>query len=173
MKEILNATKVVDKVNQLISEGKKIKVFGLPYPPYQEDIVFTDTKVNRQGWLCTNSKVTLSVAACATKIKIHTITGWSNLFKYMGNGRYVDTISEDGKYIGMFITEDICPGMLLGAFDTDKLINLGMILDVTDNEEGTLRTVTSINRDFSEGLYHFPSHTPEENGKYFVFDRLM
>lgn len=173
MKEVLNATKVVARVNQLIQEGKKIKVFGLPYPPYQEDIVFTDEKVNRQDWICTNSKVTLSASACATKIKIHTITGWCTLFKYVENGKWVDTISEDGQYVGMQVTDDICPGMLLGAFDTDKLINLGMILDVTDNEEGTLRTVTSINRDFSEGLYHFPSHTPEENGKYFVFDRIM
>lgn len=173
MKELLNATQVVNRVNQLINEGKKLKVFGLPYPPYQEDLVFTDERINRQGWLCTNSKVTLSASACATKIKIHTITGWYNLFKYVENGKYVDTISEDGKYVGMGVTEDICPGMLLGAFDTDKLINLGMISDVVNNEEETLCTVTTINRDFSEGLYHFPSHTPEENGKYFVFDRIM
>ena len=42
MKEVLTATKVVAKINQLINEGKKIKVFGLPYPPYQEDIVLND-----------------------------------------------------------------------------------------------------------------------------------
>ena len=32
MKEVLTATKVVAKINQLINEGKKIKIFGLPYP---------------------------------------------------------------------------------------------------------------------------------------------
>ena len=42
MKEILNANQVVARVNQLINNGKKIKVFGLPYPPYKEDIIFTD-----------------------------------------------------------------------------------------------------------------------------------
>ena len=63
MKEVLNATQVVNRVNQLINEGKKLKVFGLPYPPYQEDLVFTDERINRQGWLCTNSKVTLSASA--------------------------------------------------------------------------------------------------------------
>lgn len=55
-KPVFNATRVVERVNQLLKEGRKMRVFGLPYPPYHEDIVFTDTNVNRQGWLCTNSK---------------------------------------------------------------------------------------------------------------------
>ena len=142
MKEVLTATKVVAKIIQLINEGKKIKVFGLPYPPYQEDIVFTDEKVNRQGWLCTNSKVTLSASACATKIKIHTITGWCNLFQYVENGKYVDTISEDGQYIDMQVMDDICPGMLLGVAHADTHTNIGMILNVEDDEANNVRAIT-------------------------------
>lgn len=170
MKELLSATQVVARVNQLVNGGKKLKVFGLPYPPYQEDLVFTDEKVNRQGWLCTNSKVTLSASACATKIKIHTITGWCNLFKYVEKGKYIDTISEDGNYVGMQVVDDICPGMLLGAPDGEKSINLGMITDVIDNEDETIRTVITIDKDFGERLYYFPVKEPLD---YFVFDRIM
>lgn len=171
MKEVLTATKVVTRINQLINEGKKIKVFGLPYPPYQEDIVFTDEKVNRQGWLCTNSKVTLSAQACATKIKIHTITGWCNLFQYVENGKYVDTISEDGQYIGMQVMDDICPGMLLGVNGTQgNLINLGMILNVEDNDDNSLRAVTIVGHNFLEKTFYFPM---KEATDHFVFDKIM
>ena len=40
MKEILNANQVVARVNQLINNGKKIKVFVLPYPPYKDEFLF-------------------------------------------------------------------------------------------------------------------------------------
>lgn len=170
MKEILNANQVVARVNQLINNGKKIKVFGLPYPPYKEDIVFTDEKVNRQGWLCTNSKVTLSVSACASKIKIHTITGWCNLFQYVENGKYVDTISEDGQYIDMQVMDDICPGMLLGVAHADTHTNIGMILNVEDDEENNVRSITIVGENFSEKIYHF---SLKEATNYFVFDKVM
>lgn len=170
MKEVLNATQVVNRVNQLINEGKKLKVFGLPYPPYQEDLVFTDERINRQGWLCTDSKVTLSASACATKIKIHTITGWCNLFQYVENGKYIDTLSEDGNYVGMQVMDDICPGMLLGESQEDKLINLGMIIDVMDDEAEAIRTVTVVGTDFLERNYHSLAKEPSS---YFVFDKIM
>lgn len=38
-KPVFNATQVVERVNQLLKEGRKMRVFGLPYPPYHEDIV--------------------------------------------------------------------------------------------------------------------------------------
>lgn len=170
MKEVLTATKVVTRINQLINEGKKIKVFGLPYPPYQEDIIFTDDRVNRQGWLCTNSKVTLSAQACATKIKIHTITGWCNLFQYVENGKYVDTISEDGQYIGMQVMDDICPGMLLGVTNGNTSTNLGMIINVEDDEENNLRAITIAGPEFTDKTYYFPVNEPTD---YFVFDKIM
>ena len=170
MKEVLTATKVVAKINQLINEGKKIKVFGLPYPPYQEDIVFTDEKVNRQGWLCTNSKVTLSASACATKIKIHTITGWCNLFQYVENGKYVDTISEDGQYIDMQVMDEICPGMLLGVAHADTHTNIGMILNVEDDEANNVRAITIAGPDFMEKTHYLPMN---EATNYFVFDKIM
>lgn len=169
-KPVFNATQVVERVNQLLKEGRKMRVFGLPYPPYHEDIVFTDTNVNRQGWLCTNSKVALSVSASATKIKIHTITGWCNLFQYIENGKYIDTISEDGNYVGMQVMDDICPGMLLGESQEDKLINLGMIIDVVDDEDGAIRTVTVVGTDFLERNYHSLAKEPSN---YFVFDKIM
>ena len=169
-KTVFNATRVVERVNQLLKEGRKMRVFGLPYPPYHEDIVFTDTNVNRQGWLCTNSKVALSVSASATKIKIHTITGWCNLFQYIENGKYIDTISEDGNYVGMQVMDDICPGMLLGESQEDKLINLGMIIDVVDDEDGAIRTVTVVGTDFLERNYHSLAKEPSN---YFVFDKIM
>ena len=169
-KPVFNATQVVERVNQLLKEGRKMRVFGLPYPPYQEDIVFTDTNVNRQGWLCTNSKVALSVSASATKIKIHTITGWCNLFQSIENGKYIDTISEDGNYVGMQVMDDICPGMLLGESQEDKLINLGMIIDVVDDEDGAIRTVTVVGTDFLERNYHSLAKEPSN---YFVFDKIM
>ena len=169
-KTVFNATQVVERVNQLLKEGRKMRVFGLPYPPYHEDIVFTDTNVNRQGWLCTNSKVALSVSASATKIKIHTITGWCNLFQYIENGKYIDTISEDGNYVGMQVMDDICPGMLLGESQEDKLINLGMIIDVVDDEDGAIRTVTVVGTDFLERNYHSLAKEPSN---YFVFDKIM
>ena len=170
MKEVLTATKVVAKINQLINEGKKIKVFGLPYPPDKEDIVFTDEKVNRQGWICTNSKVTLSASACATKIKIHTITGWCTLFKYVENGKWVDTISEDGQYVGMQVTDDICHGMLLGVSQNENLHNLGMILNVEDDLENDMRAIVIARHDFREKAYYFPVN---EATDYFVFDRII
>lgn len=170
MKEVLTATKVVTRINQLINEGKKIKVFGLPYPPYQEDVIFTDDRVNRQGWLCTNSKVTLSAQACATKIKIHTITGWCNLFQYVENGKYVDTISEDGQYIGMQVMDDICPGMLLGVINGNTSTNLGMIINVEDDEENNLRAITIAGPEFTDKIYYFTVNEPTD---YFVFDRIM
>lgn len=169
-KPVFNATQVVERVNQLLKEGRKMRVFGLPYPPYHEDIVFTDTNVNRQGWLCTNSKVALSVSASATKIKIHTITGWCNLFQYIENGKYIDTISEDGNYVGMQVMDDICPGMLLGESQEDKLINLGMIIDVVDDEDEAIRTVTVVGTDFLERNYHSLAKEPSN---YFVFDKIM
>lgn len=169
-KPVFNATQVVERVNQLLKEGRKMRVFGLPYPPYHEDIVFTDTNVNRQGWLCTTSKVALSVSASATKIKIHTITGWCNLFQYIENGKYIDTISEDGNYVGMQVMDDICPGMLLGESQEDKLINLGMIIDVVDDEDGAIRTVTVVGTDFLERNYHSLAKEPSN---YFVFDKIM
>lgn len=170
MKEILNANQVVARVNQLINNGKKIKVFGLPYPPYKEDIVFTDEKVNRQGWLCTNSKVILSVSACASKIKIHTITGWCNLFKYIENGKWVDTLSEDEGYVGMYIQDDICPGMLLGVTCQKFMANIGMIINVEDDEENNVRSITIVGENFSEKIYHF---SLKEATNYFVFDKVM
>ena len=32
-KPVFNATQVVERVNQLLKEGRKMRVFGLPYPP--------------------------------------------------------------------------------------------------------------------------------------------
>lgn len=31
-KPVFNATQVVERVNQLLKEGRKMRVFGLPYP---------------------------------------------------------------------------------------------------------------------------------------------
>ena len=172
-KTVFNATQVVKRVNQLLEEGRKMKVFGLPYPPYCEDIVFTDTNVNRQGWICTNSKVVLSVVASATKIKIHTITGWCNLFKYADNGKWEDTISKDGKYIKLDVMDDICPGMLLGFSDGTNIANLGIIYDVFDYldelEKLSNRDIVVINKEFNNKTYSFN----REPSQFFVYDRIL
>lgn len=172
-KTVFNAIRVVERVNQLIKEGKKLKVFGLPYPPYNEDIVFTDTNVNRQGWICTNSKVALSVLASATKIKIHTITGWCNLFKYVDNGKWEDTISKDGKYIKLDVMDDICPGMLLGFFDGLNLVNIGVIYDVFDYrdelEKLGNRDILVINNEFNTKTYSFT----KDPSRFFVYDIIL
>lgn len=172
-KTVFNATQVVKRVNQLLEEGRKMKVFGLPYPPYCEDIVFTDTNVNRQGWIYTNSKVALSVVASATKIKIHTITGWCNLFKYVDNGKWEDTISQDGKYIKLDVMDNICQGMLLGFSDGVNLVNLGVIDDVFDYmdelEKLSNREIVVINKEFNNKTYSFN----REPSQFFVYDRIL
>ena len=172
-KTVFNATQVVKRVNQLLEEGRKMKVFGLPYPPYCEDIVFADTNVNRQGWICTNSKVALSVVASATKIKIHTITGWCNLFKYVDNGKWEDTISQDGKYIKLDVMDNICQGMLLGFSDGVNLVNLGVIDDVFDYmdelEKLSNREIVVINKEFNNKTYSFN----REPSQFFVYDRIL
>lgn len=172
-KTVFNATQVVKRVNQLLEEGRKMKVFGLPYPPYCEDIVFTDTNVNRQGGICTNSKVVLSVVASATKIKIHTITGWCNLFKYVDNGKWEDTISQDGKYIKLDVMDNICQGMLLGFSDGVNLVNLGVIDDVFDYmdelEKLSNREIVVINKEFNNKTYSFN----REPSQFFVYDRIL
>lgn len=172
-KTVFNATQVVKRVNQLLEEGRKMKVFGLPYPPYCEDIVFTDTNVNRQGWICTHSKVVLSVVASATKIKIHTITGWCNLFKYVDNGKWEDTISQDGKYIKLDVMDNICQGMLLGFSDGVNLVNLGVIDDVFDYmdelEKLSNREIVVINKEFNNKTYSFN----REPSQFFVYDRIL
>lgn len=172
-KTVFNATQVVKRVNQLLEEGRKMKVFGLPYPPYCEDIVFNATNVNRQGWICTNSKVALSVVASATKIKIHTITGWCNLFKYVDNGKWEDTISQDGKYIKLDVMDNICQGMLLGFSDGVNLVNLGVIDDVFDYmdelEKLSNREIVVINKEFNNKTYSFN----REPSQFFVYDRIL
>lgn len=168
MKELLNATKIVNRVNQLLQDGKKLRVFGLPFPPYYDDLVFTDEKINRTGWLCTSSKIALSVSACATKIKIRTITGWCYLFKYVENGEYIDTMSEDGKYIHMSITDDICHGMLLGVKDDDRVYNIGMIVDILDDEN--IRKIVTTNVHLNEVSNYFRIN---EETNYFVLDRII
>ncbi len=170
MKELLNATKIVNRVNQLLQDGKKLRVFGLPFPPYYDNLVFTDEKINRTGWLCTSSKIALSVSDCATKIKIRTITGWCYLFQYVENGKYVDTISEDGQYIGMQVMDDICPGMLLGVAHADTHTNLGMILNVKDDEVNNVRAIVIAGPDFMEKTHYIPMN---EATNYFVLDKIM
>ena len=172
-KPVFNATQVVERVNQLLKEGRKMRVFGLPYPPYHEDIVFTDTNVNRQGWLWTNSKVALSVSASATKIKIHTITGLSNLFRYVDNGKWEDTISKDGKYIKLDIMDNIGPGMLLGFSDGTNSANLGIIDDVFDYldelEKLSNRDIVVINKEFNTKTYSFT----KDPSNFFIYDRIL
>lgn len=172
-KPVFNATQVVERVNQLLKEGRKMRVFGLPYPPYHEDIVFTDTNVNRQGWLCTNSKVALSVSASATKIKIHTITGWCNLFRYVDNGKWEDTISKDGKYIKLDIMDNICQGMLLGFSYGTNIANLGIIDDVFDYldelEKLSNRDIVVINKEFNTKTYSFT----KDPSNFFIYDRIL
>ena len=70
----------------------------------------------------------------------------------------------------MQVMDDICPGMLLGESQEDKLINLGMIIDVMDDEDEAIRTVTVVGTDFLERNYHSLAKEPSS---YFVFDKIM
>ena len=177
MKERLTAIQIVNRVNELIKMGRKIRVFGLPYPPYQEELVFTDEKINRSGWLCTDSKITLSASACASHIKIRTITGWCSLFRYLDNGQWEDTLDKTGHYVNMKVTEDICPGMIFGMLDKESNlpINLGPIIDIEDCEdEGEeVRFITVCNINFQDNPYAFLKTDLEGMADYFVADMVM
>lgn len=176
MKEV-KVTDILGIVNDLIQGGKKIKVFGLPFPPYKEDIVFTDEKVTRRGYICTDSGLTLDISGVATKLKIHTITGWSPIFKYKSNGVYESLISDDNRFVVLDVDgEDICPGMLLarrvyycyGSY----MVNYGMIAKVenviNENDGEEIRKISIIDNEFGETelLFKFKTGEEADNRKY-------
>lgn len=170
MKEV-KVTDILGIVNDLIQGGKKIKVFRLPYPPYQEDIVFTDEKVTRRGYICTGSGLTLDISGIATKLKIHTITGWSPIFKYKSNGVYEFLISDDNRFVVLDVDgEDICPGMLLARRSYNcygsYMVNEGMIAKVenviNENDGKEIRKISIIDREFLEYEFLFKFKTGEE-----------
>lgn len=183
MKEV-KVTDILEIVNDLIEKGKKIKVFGLPYPPYQEDIVFTDEKVTRRGYICTDRGLTLDISGVATKLKIHTITGWSPLFKYKKNGIYELLISDDDRFIILDVDgDDICPGMLLahrsyGCYGS-YMVNEGMIAKVenaiNENDGKEIRKIAIIDKDFvdTELLFKFKTDEEAEDRNWAVYDVIL
>lgn len=132
MKELVKSFNLVSTINGLIEKGMIIKVYGLLYPPHQENIVYTDEKVNRRGFICTESNLTLDSVAVATKLKTHTVTGWSKIFNYMGNGEYELNIVNNS-WIELKLVDNltqICPGMVLARIEGDKINILGLITEI-------------------------------------------
>ena len=183
MKEV-KVTDILGIVNDLIQGGKKIKVFGLPFPPYKEDIVFTDEKVTRGGYICTDSGLTLDISGVATKLKIHTITGWSPIFKYKSNGVYEFLISDDNRFILLEVDgDDICPGMLLahrsyGCYGS-YMGNEGMIAKVenviNENDGKEVRKISIIDNEFveTELLFKFKTGKEAEDRNWAVYDLIF
>ena len=64
MKEVLTATKVVAKINQLINEGKKIKVSGYLILLIRKILSSLMKKVIVRVRLCTNSKYSIRISLC-------------------------------------------------------------------------------------------------------------
>lgn len=183
MKEV-KVTDILGIVNDLIKEGKKIKVFGLPFPPYMEDIVFTDEKVTRRGYICTDSDLVLDIYGVATKLKIHTITGWSPIFKYKSNGVYEFLISDDNRFVVLDVDgEDICPGMLLArrSYTCSGLyiVNDGMISKVenviNENDGKEVRKISIIDKEFveTELLFKFKTGEEAEDRNWAVYDLIF
>lgn len=183
MKEV-KVTDILGIVNDLIKEGKKIKVFGLPFPPYKEDIVFTDEKVTRKNYICTDSGLVLDIYGVATKLKIHTITGWSPIFRRKQKGMYEFLISDDNRFVVLDVDgEDICPGMLLvrGSYTCSGLyvFNEGMISKVenviNENDGKEVRKISIIDNDFMEYEFLFKFKTEEESDdrNWVVYDLIF
>lgn len=130
MKEPMNSGRVIERINQLLGENKKLMMFGLSYPPYKERVVYTDTRINRRDHILLDSGVSVPVQK-ASSIKIHTLTGWVPLFKYAENGTWVETIIDD-KWVGIDIVEhanQVCPGMLLSLCGKHYYPIMGFELD--------------------------------------------
>lgn len=159
MKEPMNSGQVIERINQLLREGKKLMMFGLGYPPYKELVVYTDTLITRRDHILLDSGVSVPVQK-ASSIKIHTLTGWVPLFKYAENGTWVETIIDD-KWVGIDIFEhahEVCPGMLLSTWggpylpimgfelteDTDGMKFLATLCDGHINSDVTLEGIIGI-----------------------------
>lgn len=132
MKELVKSFNLVSTINGLIENGMIIKVYGLLYPPHQENIVYTNEKVNRRGFICTESGLTLDSVAIATKLKTHTVTGWSKIFNYMGNGEYELNVV-NGSWIELKLVDNltqICPGMILTQVKDSGIEIIGFITEI-------------------------------------------
>lgn len=144
MKEPMNSGRVIERINQLLGENKKLMMFGLSYPPYKERVVYTDTRINRRDHILLDSGVSVPVQR-ASSIKIHTLTGWVPLFKYTENGTWIDTLIDD-KWVDIDIVEhtrEVCPGMLLQVNEEPYLPIMGF--ELSEELEGTKFTATLCN----------------------------
>lgn len=186
MKEV-GYREVVGIINDLILKGKKIRVFGLPYPPYKEDIVFTDTRVVHKHYLKTDTGIALDVLGVATKLKIHTLTGWSPIFeKGNGSGIYKLLLSDDNRFVTLKVDdESICPGMLLARMSYKNgmpvMNNEGVISEIEDlvneNDGSDIRKITIMGDDFYTYPFLFKFKDGEEGDlrkdRWAVYDVIL
>lgn len=136
MKTLLNRTEVIAKVNELIQAGKKLQVFKLPYPPYHEPLKYSDPKNTRVGTVLTESDVSHYIEEVATKIKIHTITGWTSIFKYEGDGKYSLAFDKEKNWVVLNLLDpEVCEGMILHLRSQAQEIEIvGTIININTLE---------------------------------------
>lgn len=173
--------------NSLIESGVQIRVFGLNYKPYYEDIIITDENVVRNGFINTKSGIAIDCRAiAANRLKVRTLTGFSRLFtKIEGEDTYRVNLVKDNKWVKILPKDydNIAPGMLLimkaNPLQNIKETNLGMILDVInmDPEEsisGSTLGLKVINESLSEVNYEVnldDLDNPDPN--IYILDRVL
>lgn len=171
MKEVVKSKDLVRVCNSLIKAGLKIKVFGLAYPPYQEDIVFTDEKVNRTGFICTDSKVALDCHGAASKLKVRTLTGHTRFLTHKERDEYELNILPDNSWvcINPIDQDDISQGMLL----VHNNRNLGMIIDLADSEEKNSIWITVVDENLNTVSYEIDLDKSRDEMEFMVLDKII